>query len=404
MLKLRLASYLFLFNLLAGCASFEKISDRSTNPESAQMSAAATLSNQRVKAATADIESRFEQAKTENYAFYAPDSWEDTNRKIKAMNKIVRQFEPDNQGFFGGPSEKTVMAAIQEAQISIDKAGKTKVLMTDFLSEIFADIDYLKPRIGSKWNKEFGKITNKVNDLISRIERDGDALKYQTDRSELQGRLQKLEINIATENYYAPLKQALTELDKRLIPQTYGKAASSLAQLNNTIAKSPRDDSKIQQAADITKNNISLARFVIADVKWINGLSDSQTEAVVIRYRGAIEDLSKNILDKELPPLAFSNQVSELKSAILTKFSEAQTLNQSALAEQEKQISQLKAQLNIPVPTDGTAPSPSVDAASESPVPEKSEPEKSKKQDEALNGEEQSIANNEVSAKVSTAN
>lgn len=124
--NLPLVSHLFLLSLLTGCASFEIVSDRSTNPEIAQMSAAATLSDQRVKTATADIEKHYEQPKTENDAYYAPGSWEDTNRKIKAMQKIVRQFEPDNQGLFDGPSEKTVMTAIQQVQSSTDKAGETK--------------------------------------------------------------------------------------------------------------------------------------------------------------------------------------------------------------------------------------------------------------------------------------
>lgn len=395
MLNLRLAPYLLLFTLLTGCASFEKISDNSSKSEYSQMSAAATLSDQRVKGATADVEKLYEQAKTENYAYYAPDSWEESNRKIKAMEKIVRQFEPDNQGFFGGPSEKTVMAAIQQAQHSIDKAGKTKGLMTDFLAEIFTDIDYLQPLVGTKSNKKFNKITGKVNKLILKVERDGDALKYQAERAELQQKLQKLEIKIVTEKYYAPLKQSLTELDKELIPQTYSKAASSLAMLDSTITKSPRDNLKIQQAANTAKNQISLARFVIAGVKWINDLSGSQTETVVIRYRGAIERLSNNILDKALPPLAFSSQVSELEKAILTKFKETETLNQTAFTEQEKQIGQLKAQLNIPEPVD--------DAASKPTVPEKTKPEAIKKQSDKLDEKEQSTLENEVSAKITPA-
>lgn len=332
---------------LTGCAS--------TSPEqsagqqvsgAAVQDDAASLSAKKVKASADAVEMNYQAAKKENYAYFAPAHWKKVNAAIKDMRSIVAEFDPNDQGFFGGPSEVKVLKQINRTQASLDNAQRIKGLVSEYLAQVMADIDYLSPQIGTQWNKDFAQINNAIADLIADIEGEGKTSGFETRRANIQGRLLQLEVKIVKSTHYTPLFQQWGQLDKALIPLSYSQVKKDLVALNDAINLSPRNLDKIKDLVAVVENDLTRAKNVSTEVSWINSIDRRKSETIALRYRNALEKLAVNLVDKDISGLSFNKQIITLENEINHKLAQMAASEEQKLAEQQQLIHELRSQLD----------------------------------------------------------
>ena len=309
--------------LATGCASFEK--KVTTAAELQQNKATNSQLNQQVNDATTQVEQAYLEAKEENFSYYAPRTWASVEENIVAMRKLVNRFDPNDQGFFGGPSESAVLASIADVSTLLSQAHDSKNKVMTFLMQPLADIAYLSPQISEERQREFSSITQDLEQLIDSIDANYVLVKRERARKQLQAKITDLELSIVTAKYYSPLKEQLKFLNRQLIPQSYDKASLGLQQLNVVIAASPRDKAALSEAANTVSNYLKSAEHISADVKWINSLDKNQREEIVLQYRTVIENLGLKFLNQDLSNLSYKAQVSKFERALSTQLGEFET-------------------------------------------------------------------------------
>lgn len=332
---------------LTGCASTspEQSAGQQVSGEAVQDDAA-SLSAKKVKTSADAVERNYQAAKKENYAYFAPAHWRKVNSAIKEMRSIVSEFDPNDQGFFGGPSEVKVLKQINRAQASLDSAERIKGLVSEYLTQVTADVNYLSPKIGTQWQKAFGQINSAIADLIQDIEDEGKTSGFETRRANIQGRLLQLEVKIVKNSHYAPLLQQLDQLDKALIPLSFSQIKNDLVVLNDAINLSPRDMDKIKGLVAVVKNDLIRAGNVSTEVNWINSIDRRKSETIALRYRNALEKLAINLVDKDISGLSFNNQIISLENEINQKLVQMAASEEQKHAEQQQLIHELRAQLD----------------------------------------------------------
>lgn len=320
---LKLTAIVLFITLATGCASFEKSSSVAADLQQDKIINLAL--NQRVQDAITQVEQDYLQAKDENFSYYAPRTWQSVEQDLVSTRKLVNRFDPNNQGFFGGPSESSVLASIAEVSDQLIQAQKIKQQVTTILAQPLADIEYLTPKVGKEWQRELNNINQNIIQFINNIERNRAVSRQKVDRDKIQKKIHALEINIVIAEYYAPLEKQFHQLNKRLIPQSYNKVLLGLQQLNNVIATAPRDTTALTDTASLIKKDIQSAEHIAADVNWINNLDKNQREEIVLHYRATLEGLGLKFLNQDLSNLSYKAQVSTFERELSAQFSEFAT-------------------------------------------------------------------------------
>ncbi|QUM81298.1 hypothetical protein HWV01_13900 [Moritella sp. 5] len=335
----KLTHTLVFITLITGCASFEKKS--STTVELQQIKVSNTRLNQRVNDAVTNVEQTYLKVKDENFATYAPNTWESVQKDLVSMRKLVNRFDPNDQGFFGGPSESTVLEGISEVNDGLIKAQKIKTQVTTFLSQPLADIEYLAPKIDNVWQRDFAIINQDLNHIINMIEDDYLVSRQEFERAKLQKKISVLEINIVTANYYSPLEEQFKLLNQQLIPLSYNNVSQSLQRLNTIIITSPRDTDLLTTTANLIKNGIQRAEHITTDVSWINGLDIKQREQIVLHYRATLEGLGTKFIGQDLSNLSYKAQVQTFELALTAKLAKFETTDAGTAYNKQRTLSDL---------------------------------------------------------------
>ncbi|WP_420271267.1 hypothetical protein, partial [Moritella viscosa] len=234
-------------------------------------------------------------------------------------------FDPNDQGFFGGPSESTVLEDIAEVSNELIKAQKTKTQVTVFLAQPLADIEYLAPKIDTVWQRDFVIINQDLSHIINMIEEDYLVSRQEFERDKLQKKISELEINIVTADYYFPLEDQFNLLNQQLIPLSYNNVSQGLQQLNTIIITSPRDTALLTTTANLITNGIQRAEHITTDVSWINGLDIKQREQIVLHYRTTLEGLGTKFIGQDLSNLSYKAQVQTFELALTAKLAKFET-------------------------------------------------------------------------------
>jgi hypothetical protein len=332
---------------LSGCASTG--SEQSANQENTSnvvLDDAAALADKRVKESAGDVEQHYQSAANENYAYYAPEHWKKVNSELEEMRSLVAEFDPNDQGFFGGPSESDVIEQIDNTQASLEAAQRIKGLVSQFLAQAMADVEYLTPQIKAQWKNDFAQIKRSISGVIAEIEDEGKTAGLETRRATIQGRLLQLEIKIVKSNVYTPLFKQMGNLNKVLIPRSYSQVKKDLVQLNDTIGLSPRNAELIQKLVAGIDNDLIRARNVSLEVSWINSVNRAKSETIALRYRNALEQMAVNMIGKDISSLSFADQISTLESELNHKSAQIAEVEMKKSVEHVKLISGLRAQLD----------------------------------------------------------
>lgn len=319
----KLSLTVLFFSLVSGCASFEKKTSATANLQ--QNKITNTQLTQQIKDASVQVEQDYQQAKQQNFNYYAPNIWQSVQHDIVDMRRLVNKFDPNDQGFFGGPSESAVFASITEISNKLIQAQKIKQQISTFLAQPLADIAYLTPKINDQWQSDFNNINQDVNQIINDLENDYAASAQNNQRYKLQKKIHALEINIVMADYYAPLARQFEQLDQWVIPQSYNEVLADLEKLDDIITTSPRDMATIDQAAMLVKKAIQSAQHVTADVNWINNLDKIQREDIVLQYRTTLESLGLKFIDQDLSDLSSKAQVQAFELGLSTKLAKYET-------------------------------------------------------------------------------
>jgi len=312
---------------LSGCASTESTQQNVHNTNDVEVMDESALAIIKVKGLAEHIEQQYQAAKEQNYVYFAPDSWRDVNSDVRAMRTLVARFDPNDQGFFGGPSESKVIDKIEEAQEALDKAVRIKQLVSVFLAQQLADIEYLSPQVHGQWQNSLNDINESTADLIADIEDDGSTDGYEKRSSTVQARLLQLEIRIVKSNYYTPLVKKMKKMDQNLIPQTYAKIQQSLQQLNDAIMFSTRNKNIIENIVAKVENDLRRANSVTTEVKWINSINHSESEKIALRYRDALSTAAFNLFSEDISSLTYVEQITYFNDALHNKLEQQQSLN-----------------------------------------------------------------------------
>jgi outer membrane murein-binding lipoprotein Lpp len=332
---------------LSGCASTG--SEQSANQENTSnvvLDDAAALADKRVKESAGKVEQNYLSAANENYAYYAPEHWKTVNSELEEMRSLVAEFDPNDQGFFGGPAESDVIEQIDNTQASLEAAQRIKGLVSQFLAQAMADVEYLSPQIKTQWKNDFAQIKRSISGVIAEIEDEGKTAGLETRRATIQGRLLQLEIKIVKSNVYTPLFKQMGNLNKVLIPQSYLQVKKDLVQLNDTIGLSPRNAELIQKLVAGIDNDLIRARNVSLEVNWINSVNRAKSETIALRYRNALEKMAVNMIGKDISSLSFADQISTLESELNHKSAQVAEVEMKKSTEQTRLISGLRAQLD----------------------------------------------------------
>ena len=312
---------------LSGCASTEATQSNVHNTNDVEIIDEATLAIQKVKVLADKVELQYESAKDQDYVYFAPDSWKDVNSAVRTMRTLVTQFDPNDQGFFGGPSESKVIDKIEDAQQALDKAVRIKILVSDFLIQQLDDLAYLSPLVHGQWQSELTDIRESIADLIADIEDDDSTSGYEKHAAKVQARLLQLEIRIVKSNYYTPLVKKMKKLDQDLIPQTYAQIQKSIVELNDAIILAPREQGIIEIIVAKVEDDLRRANNVTAEVKWINSVDRSESEKIALRYRDAIATVAFDLFAEDISSLTYIEQISYFEDAIHHKLAKQKVLN-----------------------------------------------------------------------------
>lgn len=324
----KLSHTVILITLVTGCASFEK---KPSTAALQQNQISNTQVSEQVNNAAAQVEQRYLSAENENYPFYAPNTWYSIQKSLASMRILVNKFDPNDQGFFGGPSESSVLASIAEVSDELRLAQGTKNKVTTFLAKPLADIEYLTPKIDEQRKRELAGINKDLTQLINMVEKDYAQPRQDAYRDKLQKRIHTLEIDIVTAEYYSPLEAQFNQLNQRLIPQSYNNVLQGLQQLDNTIISEPRNKNELESAAKLVEKDIKSAEHVTTDVNWINTLNKSQREKIVLNYRSTLEGLGHKFIGKDLSALSYKEQAQTLNLALSAKFAEFENQNKEVI-------------------------------------------------------------------------
>ena len=90
---------------LSGCASTPESQGEGQVATTAETAAdvASLQAKQKVNDHAAKVEQLYLSAKNDNVAYFAPEHWSTVKSKIAKMRSQVTEFDPNDQGFFGGP-------------------------------------------------------------------------------------------------------------------------------------------------------------------------------------------------------------------------------------------------------------------------------------------------------------
>ncbi|NQZ50773.1 MAG: hypothetical protein HRT95_11545 [Moritella sp.] len=320
---LKLTATILFITLVTGCASFEKSSSVAADLQQDKIINLAL--NQRVQDAVTQVEQDYLQAKDENFSYYAPRTWQSVEQDLVSTRKLVNRFDPNNQGFFGGPSESSVLASIAEVSVQLIQAQKIKHQVTTILAQPLADIEYLTPKVGKEWQRDLSNINHNIIQFINNIEKNRAVSRQQIDRDRIQKKVHDLEINLVNAEYYSPLEKQFHQLNKQLIPQSYNEVFLGLQRLNNVITTAPRDTTALTDTANWIKKDIQSAKHIAADVNWINNLDKNQREEIVLHYRATLEGLGLKFLNQDLSNLSYKAQVTTFERELSAQLAEFAT-------------------------------------------------------------------------------
>ncbi|PKH06094.1 hypothetical protein [Moritella sp. Urea-trap-13] len=339
------------------------------------------LSSQKVTKSATQVEQNYLSAQNERYAYYAPASWTSVNESIKKMRTLVAEFDPNDQGFFGGPTESEVLTQIDNTQASLDKARRIKGLVSNYLAKSLADADYLSSKIQTQWQSELKNINNSINDIIEDIEDEGKTSGFETRRANIQARMLKLEIKMVKSTHYAPLLALSQKVDQDLIPKSYAQVKGALVKLNDSINLAPRNSEVINNLVSTVESDLTRASNVSAEVSWINSIDSDDSENIALRYRNAFEKLSLSVIEQDVSSLSYAQQMTRFESDI-----------NDQLAEQATEINGLKAKLATAVLAEKTA-NEVIEKAKEEAIAKATEEAVAKAKEEAIaKATEQAIA------------
>jgi len=313
---------------LSGCASTEPTQDNVDNTNDIAVMDEAALAIQKIKALAEHVEQQYDAGKDENYVYFAPDSWKKVNSAVRTMRTLVAKFDPNDQGFFGGPSESKVIDKIEEAQEALDNAVRIKILVSEFLTQQLADIAYLSPHVHGQWQNELDDINESTADLIADIEDDDSTDGYKKRSAKIQDRLLQLEIRIVKSNFYTPLVKKMKKLDQDLIPQTYAQIQQRITQLNDAIVLAPRNQQIIDTIIAKVEDDLRRAINVTTEVNWINRIDRSESEKIALRYRDAIATVAFDLFAEDISSLTYIEQIAYFDNALRNKLNQQQALNE----------------------------------------------------------------------------
>jgi len=312
---------------LSGCASTTPETSANLNvTNKIESNDAASLSRQKVTESATQVEQNYLSAQSERYSYYAPASWKTVNALIKKMRTLVAEFDPNDQGFFGGPSESEVITLIEKTQASLDKALRIKDLVSQYLAQPMADVAYLSPKIQMQWQGELTKINNTIIDVITDIEDEGNTSGFETRRANIQVRILKLEIKMVKRTHYAPLLGQMQKLDQDLIPKSYAQVKEALVKLNDSISLNPRNSEVINNLVSVAESGLARAKSVSMEVNWINSIDSDNSENIALHYRNAFEKLSLSIIEKDVSSHSYAQQMVRFESEINYKLEEQTTV------------------------------------------------------------------------------
>lgn len=333
---------------LSGCASTPEGQVEGQVATTAETAAdvASLQAKQKVNDHAAKVEQLYLSAKNDNVAYFAPEHWSSVKAKLAKMRSQVTEFDPNDQGFFGGPSEEDVLEAIDETEAVLVSASKIKQLTASYLAQPVEDVAYLTPKIKPQWQKTFASINRSLASLIADIEDDEDTAGYDERRSDIQTRLFKLEVKVVINNHYTPLLKRSAQLSKTLIPESYKLVLQELAKLNSAIAIAPRDMTVINALTKDIENALLRAENVTTEVKWIRSVQRGKAEQIALRYRNAVEKAAQNLVATDISSLTFAEQVNQLETLVNAKINDLRLAEEQEDAKQTVLIDALKAQLN----------------------------------------------------------
>ncbi|PKH04942.1 hypothetical protein [Moritella sp. Urea-trap-13] len=312
---------------LSGCASSESTQGSVDNSNAVEVMDEATLAIQKVKALAEHVEQQYDAGKDEDYVFFAPDSWKKINSAVRSMRTLVAKFDPNDQGFFGGPSESKVTDKIEEAQEALDNAVRIKTLVSVFLTQQLADMEYLSPHVHGQWQNELDDIHESTADLIADIEDDESTDGYEKSSAKIQERLLQLEIRIVKSNFYTPLVKKMKKLDQELIPQTYAQIQQRITQLKDAIELAPREQHILDTIIAKVEDDLRRANNVTTEVNWINSVDRSESEKIALRYRDAIATVAFKLFAKDISSFTYIEQITYFDNALRHKLNQQKVIN-----------------------------------------------------------------------------
>lgn len=331
-------TYLF-FILLVGCSSVD------SNTNNSNKTITNIASHQRVTDAVAKTESDYEIALEQKYDYLAPKTWKKAQKSMTRMRNIVSEFDADDQGFFGGPSEGKVLSYVNSAQQYLDKAKAHQAKASQFLAKPIADMDYLRPSITKPWQRDYSKLEKSLSRLIISFEKNSDINRHTKSKDKLVKSITLLEINIVKADIYEPLNNEFKLLSSRLIPTTYRTTKADLQKLNTTIQTSPRNRAEIDTNALTVKNDLSRAKHISSAVKWINKIPKSQRENIVLHYRNKFESLSKALLKEDLSTYSFTEQIEIFSNKYAELKDKNANINTAKIEDYKQQVERLKLEI-----------------------------------------------------------
>jgi len=340
-LSLKLSAVLLATSMFSGCVTLAEFTG---DADSFTVSNAASEEMNAVNAAMNAVEILYQRGNKQDLGYYAPINFELALQKREELLSMYEDYTPNGGSWFSNSGSDEIEAESELFVKRMNKAFQAKVITEPLLAIIRDHDEFIQNVDIEGFEARIDKLRTSTTQFTGQIETRGTGLGLEHQKIKLERDYNALEVDIIKRKVLRLPTSEFNLLDQELVPESYNRALNGLYSLERLIEKDPRENVAIQQHLNDSYNQIKRAASIAKEVVWVKSRIETSAERVVINYRDHLSSLNSYLGTEELTALDFQSQVSGIKDAVASKFSQRdkqKVLNEQHLRDQLAELGRL---------------------------------------------------------------
>lgn len=281
--------------------------------------------------------------KEENLPRFSPEHFKAANKLKAELEEDYTKFINKQKSLFGGVSESDVVELAKKVILEIDQGMVVKGLVQKHLKNQLEQKAFIDKLVSKEYGKEYRAIGDDLNDLIEDIEKKKSFAGLEKDRSKLDFRMHKLEVQIAYDRYVKKVKHRLSQLEKKDIPSSFLKAEHAIQKLESHVDRKPRDTEILEQLQNQAIKDTDLATVILNEVTRLRSTDKNEHEAFILSYYKILDEHLNPLVEENYYHIGFERQVKSYAKLIEQRMDSQSS--DAALAEQQQRFDEERAAL-----------------------------------------------------------